>query len=415
MTYRKRANLILFLSFVLFLLSLDIWCLYPDYMGAEAFLYIAQSALIGSVADWFAVTALFEKPLGFPYHTELLHRQRGRITRNLSELVSKKLITPSFWQRYIQNFSVSYWLWRYMDTKEGQEQYEKIWTFFLRHVMALANQKTVQGQVSRGIQSYMSQLSLGSWLQNRLNQEMKRKDSAFVTSFFQLLANKVQGPMAKEGLIVFLQEKWVERKEGVSGFFLSLAQTLDIANVEEFATQLQERMVQFLEELQDEESPLRQWLQGEVYRGIHEPDSFVWQSIDRWQEEIQDLLPLEEWLAYLARYSEERLLTEVGLTPFAKAQAQEFLSYIRQKEAFSLWLDEQVQGLLIVLFQNQSQVIGLVVERVLSGFSKERFNEFLETKVGEDLSWIRINGAIVGAVLGLFLYTLMRVMDWLYQ
>ena len=41
--------------------------------------WAVQSALIGSVADWFAVTALFRKPLGFPYHTALIPRNKDRL------------------------------------------------------------------------------------------------------------------------------------------------------------------------------------------------------------------------------------------------------------------------------------------------------------------------------------------------
>ena len=44
----------------------------------ENFCFRHPVGLIGSIADWFAVTALFERPLGFPYHTELVYSTARR-------------------------------------------------------------------------------------------------------------------------------------------------------------------------------------------------------------------------------------------------------------------------------------------------------------------------------------------------
>ena len=52
-----------------------------------------QSALIGSVADWFAVTALFRKPLGFSYHTALIPRNKERLINGVIKLVETKMLT----------------------------------------------------------------------------------------------------------------------------------------------------------------------------------------------------------------------------------------------------------------------------------------------------------------------------------
>ena len=49
------------------------------------------------------------------------------------------------------------------------------------------------------------------------------------------------------------------------------------------------------------------------------------------------------------------------------------------------------------------------MREVLSGFDKKKFNAFLESKVGEDLAWIRINGAIVGGTLGLFVFVILKI------
>ena len=56
--------------------------------------FVVQSALIGSIADWFAVTALFDKPLGVPYHTELIYNHREQLINAMTTVVSEKLLKP---------------------------------------------------------------------------------------------------------------------------------------------------------------------------------------------------------------------------------------------------------------------------------------------------------------------------------
>ncbi|MBQ3451489.1 MAG: DUF445 family protein, partial [Selenomonadaceae bacterium] len=50
--------------------------IFPGNVAAEGFLFVTEAALVGGIADWFAVTALFKKPLGFSFHTAILPRRR---------------------------------------------------------------------------------------------------------------------------------------------------------------------------------------------------------------------------------------------------------------------------------------------------------------------------------------------------
>ena len=72
----NKADRVLFLAFLVFLLALFVHLQLPHSVFASGFLFCAEAALVGGIADWFAVTALFRKPLGFPYHTAILPRRR---------------------------------------------------------------------------------------------------------------------------------------------------------------------------------------------------------------------------------------------------------------------------------------------------------------------------------------------------
>src|SRR4029450_10769128 len=53
----------------------------------------AEAAMVGGLADWFAVTALFRHPLGIPIpHTAIIPRRKDQIGRSLGEVVEPKLL-----------------------------------------------------------------------------------------------------------------------------------------------------------------------------------------------------------------------------------------------------------------------------------------------------------------------------------
>ena len=55
--------------------------------------FTAEAALIGGIADWFAVTALFKKPLGISWHTEIVPRNREQIIEKVSQMVGQELLS----------------------------------------------------------------------------------------------------------------------------------------------------------------------------------------------------------------------------------------------------------------------------------------------------------------------------------
>jgi len=89
----NRADKTLLLALVLFFLALCLHLQFPDRLLADGFLLCAEAALVGGIADWFAVTALFRKPLGFSYHTAILPRRRDSFIEASVTLVQKEFFS----------------------------------------------------------------------------------------------------------------------------------------------------------------------------------------------------------------------------------------------------------------------------------------------------------------------------------
>src|SRR4051794_40901047 len=83
----------------------------------------AEAALVGGLADWFAVTALFRHPLGLPIpHTAIIPRNKDRIGEALARFLQENFLIPSVVARRMRNIDVAGAAGRFLQTPSQEEQ-----------------------------------------------------------------------------------------------------------------------------------------------------------------------------------------------------------------------------------------------------------------------------------------------------
>src|SRR2546423_10614083 len=91
---------------------------YPSLGYVKAF---AEAAMVGGLADWFAVTALFRHPLGLPIpHTAIIPRNKDRIGEALANFLRENFLIPSVVARRMRHIDVAGAAGRYLKTPPGQ-------------------------------------------------------------------------------------------------------------------------------------------------------------------------------------------------------------------------------------------------------------------------------------------------------
>jgi uncharacterized membrane-anchored protein YjiN (DUF445 family) len=91
---------------------------YPWLSFVKAF---AEAAMVGGLADWFAVTALFRHPLGLPIpHTAIIPRNKDRIGETLANFIKENFLIPSVVARRMQNIDVAGATGRFLQTPAGE-------------------------------------------------------------------------------------------------------------------------------------------------------------------------------------------------------------------------------------------------------------------------------------------------------
>ncbi|MBQ1866894.1 DUF445 family protein, partial [Selenomonas sp.] len=116
------------------------------------------AATIGGLADWFAVTAIFHKPLGISYRTDILRRNRSRIMDAIVTFASDDLLSTQNIMRVIEGQDTARLLVEYLEHRGGRKLvHEVVETVLLRAVDDLdtsAVAAELSPAIREGLQSF---------------------------------------------------------------------------------------------------------------------------------------------------------------------------------------------------------------------------------------------------------------------
>jgi uncharacterized membrane-anchored protein YjiN (DUF445 family) len=93
----------------------------PRYPGMSFVKAFAEAAMVGGLADWFAVTALFRHPLGLPIpHTAIIPRNKDRIGEALATFLKENFLIPAVVARRMRNIDIAGATGRFLQTPAGE-------------------------------------------------------------------------------------------------------------------------------------------------------------------------------------------------------------------------------------------------------------------------------------------------------
>lgn len=411
MTYRQRADAILGLSAVCFLAILAWWYTHPAGVREALLFFVIQSALIGSIADWFAVTALFEKPLGFPYHTELLYRNRTQIIDGITRMISEKLLQPEKWKEKLYDVSFMDLLIQWVHSPLGRERFRRILLEVGVRAYRFASQEKTQANIAAQIRRYLKQQPLVAFFQDRLISLLEDPDSHMLQDAVRLGRRLVDSDDF-DALLARMLQQWMEESKHTPASVITINKFLGMVDTRKIAKDIKGGILSWLEQWEQAEGEDRVWLCRKFELFLYSMNGQLAYAVQNWQDQFVDSLPIERWLQATQKSGREYFTVgEQGreeLKDMLEEQFLHYLSYCSEHPEIKEWLNEQIRRACLVILENEHSLIAVAVRDVLSGFDKKRFNAFLESKVGEDLAWIRINGAIVGGSIGFFVFLFLQ-------
>ena len=367
------------------------------------------AAMIGGLADWFAVTALFRRPLGIPFRTGIIPRNREKIFQALVHIVENQLLMKENIKSKLNECNIATTLVKIMVEDGGKNIVKRMLYSFISEILIQVKPKELGKIISEIIKKTVDQTPITFYLLASTEWLIKSN-----------YANKIIKFMLKQGIILInyqqvnnlLQECFIAARQryekGMTRrkFFNQLV-TL---SPEEVGSMGQSVLSNQLLAMQDEKHPLRQRFKTWSLHWLAERknDLIFQEKNDTWLRKIVNQMDLAQYATSLIA----DFCTGALADPRQRVKWLEFLTEQLDKKIASFAENEQereqfngkVRNLLSNWIDGYHGEIGKIVMDSLNQFTDVMLVEFIESKVGNDLQMIRINGSVVGGLVGIILY-----------
>ena len=402
----NKADKTLLAAAVMFVFSLCMNIQYPGNVLAKGFMFCMEAALVGGIADWFAVTALFEKPLGFPYHTAILPRRRQQFMDATGEMLKKEFFSQKKLLSKAKGMDFGAIIAAKLAEEAVQDKlaemiFDRMDSFFKSKADVLA------GEIYEKIQKYPAD-SLIEELGRSL-EDSPRAQAALMEAACRLYS-RAESTEFKSYVIAELEAFKEKKLSGrVAMMMAGMAQSMNILNIPEAAGLVQRHILQLLEELMVAGSDRQRIVLAAFADSlkIFKENLEIKQELEALKKNLLSERTIRMCIASLSiqenRVDEDtRLLIRQAIAHWAALLSE---SEPLKLEVSRLCYDVAARGLL-----QAQDMLGNIVQEVLATMTDKQVNSLVYDKVETDLLWIRMNGSIVGASIGLCIFTCSQIL-----
>ena len=374
--------------------------LYPSLSYVKAF---AEAAMVGGLADWFAVTALFRHPLGVPIpHTAIIPRNKDRIGEALANFIRENFLIPSVVARRMQRLDVAGAAGRFLQTPAGEGTRIRAGASrLIADIFESLDDERLGGIVKGAISARLRRTEvsplLGHALASAINEDrhVPMLEAAIRWTARALDANQ---PLIRE--MVHKKANWMLKLAGLDAKLadaiidglrkLTVEMSTDPAHA--VRIKIEEALAQLANDLQTRPETRK--------------------KVEAIKDELLDNRSVGLWLDTLWQKSREAIV-KAARNPDAVLAGK--LGEVLKSMGGTLEKDARIRGA-INQFARRATVgmaasyggsIVKLVSETIRGWDAQTVTNRLEAAVGRDLQYIRINGTIVGGLVGLTL----RVVD----
>ena len=368
------------------------------------------AATIGGLADWFAVTAIFRRPLGIAYRTDILRRNRPRIMEAIVRFASEDLLSTENIMKVIREQDTAALMVDYIQHRGGRERVREVASqVLLRGINALDTDRVAR-ELAPSIRDGLQSLPLENILMDLVRLLAEEKHSRGILHSMLTIGQEVLAAPAFQQVMLSHISLLRKEYEGDSAGRAFVLELMDLSD-EKMLAILNEKMQNQLQELLSGQTQSYASLKAGLETMLlnFSRDESLHKLLKEWKDNLVGKLELEP---LLSRWLEANVKGEnpfwlPGLRSYVDSALDDFVNSEDLQRRFDAKLKEFLEA---ELSKHHRLIPGIIRER-LDEFSDDELVEFVEDKVQDDLQMIRINGAIVGALVGMGLYILVTMAE----
>ncbi len=360
----------------------------------------SEAAMVGALADWFAVTALFHHPLGLKIpHTNLIQNKKEQIGDNLGNFVVGNFLSPQNIRPYISKLKVSSFVGEWLSKARNQEILLNETSTIILDILNKLDDEAVINFISKKAQEMTNDLKVNSILGNGLDYILEKNDhQRLVTGLSKqiktyVLNNQemVRDRVKKESFALvpkFVDDKIADKiTQGLSKYFDEIETNLEHPLREEIT----QKLFNFSKDLKDNEkwekelSTIKDSFLKEEKILIYAKD--IWESIKKsLMKELND--------------------EDSALKKYLLKNLNELSFNLQNDEKLQYKIDHWIRVTAYKYILKNTHQFGDLISSTVGNWQGKELSNKLELEVGKDLQFIRVNGTLVGGLVGLIIYTI---------
>jgi uncharacterized membrane-anchored protein YjiN (DUF445 family) len=364
----------------------------------------AEASMVGALADWFAVTALFRHPLRLPIpHTAIIPRKKDQIGASLGTFVQENFLTPAVVEHALDSVDVPGRLGAFLAAPGRPQRLAGDAAVALTALANLLKDDDIQPAVAALVDRKLHETPAAPVVARALELVVEGDRHQEVLS------------VALRGLARFLQDnRLVFRAQLGDASPAWVPDWVDDRVFDRVFAALQG----FLEEVgTDPRHELRRSYDARLRAYVHalrtDPDTAA--RVEDLKKELLEHPAVRTWSGSLWTNAKTAVLAAAA-DPDSELRARmaglisDGARLLEEDPTVRDLVQRQGRRIAVYLVERFSGDLAALVGNTVSRWDTEETSRRIELQVGRDLQWIRVNGTVVGGLAGLVIYTVAQLL-----
>ncbi|KXY24453.1 MULTISPECIES: DUF445 domain-containing protein [Bacillus] len=369
-----------------------------------------EAGLVGGLADWFAVTALFRHPMGIPIpHTALLPKNRKRVTKGLINTLENEWLTKESITNKVKEMQLAQMVLQIAEREMQSDAVKKgIVTIAEKAIVSIDTEKLAV-IIEKELKTYLHTINTNNILQVLVDQLVVQEYDEKTLDYILV---KVKDWTAQDEARYQLGSLGMKAMENikVDGFLqFTLKSFMNIVDEDKIGGILQKFIISNINSLQEADNSTRQLILAKIRQeiiNVKENEALL-KELENWKEKWIANWDATDKIKEMLEQVQQRAVAFVNNEEFADKYVISFLqkqmNKIKEDEQTVQKIEDWLQKQVVSLVEKNHSKIGKLVQENLDKLDDKTLIEMIENNVGKDLQWIRVNGAVCGFMIGLVL------------
>lgn len=401
--YKNIATGLLLLMAVIFFISFVLEKKHSDNWGyVKAF---AEAAMVGALADWFAVTAIFRHPMKLKIpHTNLIEKSKNRIGNSIGNFIVDNFLTSKNIRPYILNIKVAKIIGEKLYINENQDIIIKEINNILANILTSVDNKTIAKFINEKLIELSDGLKLNVIVGGGIKFLVENNTHQNIITY-----------ILKEIKKILQENPQIIRDKVKKESFFFVPNFID----EKVADKILSSINEYFIEIEKDEN---HYVRKKINEKLINLSSEIMEE-KHWEDEFNNIKKISlnnpkinDYIINLWEVVREKILKEINsensnIDVFIKKNITKISIRLQNDIQLQQKIDKWSQKLTYKYILKNKYRISEIISTTINNWESKELGDKLELEVGKDLQFIRINGTLVGGIVGVFIYTISKLLE----